>query len=138
MQARKEAAEIRPGKGRPRARDADRHIGARVRERRIVLGLSQQRLGEAIGVTPQQAHKYEQGINRIAAGHLYLLARALGVGIGHFFEGLGVGPPAAPTPGQRRLLELARSFVAIPTRRQQEALCELARALAGNGADQGT
>ena len=135
MQARKEVAEIRPGKGRPRARDADRHIGARVRERRIVLGLTQQRLGEAIGVTAQQAHKYEQGINRITAGHLYLLARALGVGIGHFFEGLGDGPPTAPTPGQRRLLELARSFVAIPTRRQQEALCELARALAGGEAD---
>jgi hypothetical protein len=66
-----------------------------------------------------------------------LLARALGVGVGHFFEGLGAGPPAAPTPGQRRLLALARSFVAIPTRQQQEALCEVARALVGPEADHG-
>jgi transcriptional regulator with XRE-family HTH domain len=138
MQARKREAEIRPGSGRPRAREADLHIGARVRERRIALGLTQQRLGEAIGVTPQQAHKYEQGINRITAGHLYLLAHALGVGIGHFFEGLGADPPAAPPPGRRRLLDLARSFVAIPTRRQQEALCTLARALAGGEVDHRT
>jgi transcriptional regulator with XRE-family HTH domain len=137
MLARQEKVATRPASGRPRPREADRHVGARVRERRIVLGLTQQRVGEAIGVTPQQAHKYEQGVNRITAGHLYLLARALGVGVGHFFEGLGAGPPAAPTPGQRRLLALARSFVAIPTRQQQEALCEVARALVGAEADHG-
>ena len=82
MLARQEKVATRPASGRPRPREADRHVGARVRERRIVLGLTQQRVGEAIGVTPQQAHKYEQGVNRITAGHLYLLARALGVGVG--------------------------------------------------------
>ena len=55
---------------RSRAQDVDRHVGARLRERRIMLGLTQQQLAELIGVTYQQAHKYENGINRISAGRL--------------------------------------------------------------------
>jgi transcriptional regulator with XRE-family HTH domain len=74
--------------GRPRAEDIDRHVGARVRERRIMLGLTQQAMAELIGVTYQQAHKYEKGINRIAAGRVHQIAQALGVEIGYFFEGL--------------------------------------------------
>jgi DNA-binding XRE family transcriptional regulator len=53
-----------------RTQDVDRHVGARVRERRIMLGLTQQQLADLIGVTYQQAHKYERGINRISAGRL--------------------------------------------------------------------
>ena len=116
-----------PRSGRPRAEDIDRHIGARVRERRIALGLTQQQLAELIGTTYQQAHKYEKGINRIAAGRLHALARALGIEPGYFFEGLG--EPARPTAQQRLLLELGRSFAALP-RRQQEAITEMARVLA--------
>ena len=52
---------------RPRAQDIDKHVGARMRERRIMLGLTQQQMAELIGVTYQQAHKYEKGINRVAA-----------------------------------------------------------------------
>jgi transcriptional regulator with XRE-family HTH domain len=79
----------RPGPGRMRAQDTDRHVGARMRERRMMLGLTQHQMAEVIGVTYQQAHKYEKGINRVAAGHLYHIARALGVEVGYFFEGLG-------------------------------------------------
>ena len=122
-------AEPRARVGRPHAQDIDRHIGERIRERRIALGLTQQQLAELVGITYQQAHKYETGLNRIAAGRLAAIARALTVEPGHFFEGLGEGEPARPTAQQRRLLELARSFAVLP-RRQQEALCELARALA--------
>src|SRR4051812_9053999 len=114
-------AEGRARPGRRDAQDADRHVGARVRERRVALGLTQQQLAELVGITYQQAHKYETGANRIAAGRLHALARALGVEPGYFFEGLGSGGPPRPTPQQRRLLELARSFAALP-RRQQEAL----------------
>ena len=117
---------------RRRAQDIDRHVGARMRERRIMLGLTQQELAELIGVTYQQAHKYEKGVNRISAGWLHALARALGVDIGYFYEGLGSGEPARPTAQQQRTIELARSFAVLP-RRQQEALCDLARALAGAG-----
>src|SRR5215472_11487722 len=51
-----------------RTQDIDRHVGARIRERRIMLGLTQQQLADLIGVTYQQAHKYERGINRVSAG----------------------------------------------------------------------
>ena len=70
-----------PGPGRSRAQDIDRHVGARMRERRIMLGLTQQQIAELIGVTYQQAHKYEKGINRVAAGRLYHIAQALGVDV---------------------------------------------------------
>ena len=53
-----------------RTQDVDRHVGARVRERRIMLGLTQQQLADLIGVTYQQAHKYERAINRVSAGRL--------------------------------------------------------------------
>jgi transcriptional regulator with XRE-family HTH domain len=118
---------------RPRPQDTDRHIGARLRARRLSLGLTQQGLAELIGVTCQQAHKYEKGVNRIAGGRLYTIAQALGVEVGYFYDGIGAEPGAfAPTAQQRRLLELSRSFGAIASRRQQEALCSLARALAGS------
>jgi transcriptional regulator with XRE-family HTH domain len=58
-----------------------------MRERRVMLGLTQQQMAELIGVTYQQAHKYEKGINRVAAGRLYRIAQALGVEVGYFFEG---------------------------------------------------
>jgi transcriptional regulator with XRE-family HTH domain len=128
MLRRSATAEATPRRsGRPGAQDIDRHVGARVRERRIMLGLTQQELAGLVGITYQQAHKYEKGLNRIAAGRLHALARALGVEPGYFFEGLG--EPARPTAQQRLLLELARSFAALP-RRQQEAITELARVLA--------
>ena len=107
--------------------DVDRHVARMIRERRLELGLTQQQLAELVGITYQQAHKYEKGDNRVAVGRLYLIAQALDVEPGYFFEGLGAGRPADPR--QRMMLELARSFVALPSRRHQEVLCELARAL---------
>jgi transcriptional regulator with XRE-family HTH domain len=101
-----------------------------MRERRIMLGLTQQELAELIGVTYQQAHKYEKGINRIAAGRLSTIAQALGVEVGYFFDGMDSERPFKPTPQQRMLLELARNFIAMPSRKHQEAVCSLARALA--------
>ena len=122
------AVEVRARAGRPRAQDADRHVGARMRERRIMLGLTQQQLAELVGITYQQANKYERGENRISAGRLHAVARVLGVEVGYFY---GEAAGAAPAPGekQRLLLELARGFVLLP-RRQQEAVCELVRSFA--------
>ncbi|MEM7021437.1 MAG: helix-turn-helix transcriptional regulator [Pseudomonadota bacterium] len=118
-----------PSSRRARAEDVDRNVGARVRQRRIMLGLTQQQMADLIGVTYQQAHKYEKGINRVAAGRLYQMARVLGVDIGYFFEGLDDNKTAQASPKQRMLLELARNFISIPTRKHQEAVCSLARAL---------
>src|SRR5689334_11453365 len=113
-------------RGPQRARDIDHHIAARLRQRRTVLGLTQQQVAGMLGITYQQAHKYETGANRVSAGRLHALARALGVEPGYFYEGLGAGEPARPTARQRQMIDLARSFAALPSP-QQEALCKLAR-----------
>src|SRR3712207_4998817 len=114
------------GPGRSRAQDIDRYVGARMRERRIMLGLTQQQMAELIGVTYQQAHKYERGVNRVAAGRLYTIAQALEVEVGFFFDGLDGVQVFRPSPKQRLPLELARSFISMPNRQYQEALCSLA------------
>lgn len=94
------------------------------------MGLSQQQMADMIGVTYQQAHKYERGINRISAGRLFEISEALGVPVGFFFEGLADGDgPSEPQPRQRMCLELARNFSQIANERHQEALSQLARAL---------
>jgi transcriptional regulator with XRE-family HTH domain len=116
--------------GRSRALDVDRYVSLRIRQRRIMLGLTQQQMAELIGVTYQQAHKYETGLNRIAAGRLYVIAQVLGVDIGYFFEGLEGEEPSAPTPQQRVFLDLARNFRNIQTPKHQEAICLLTRILA--------
>lgn len=108
----------------------DRHVGSRIRERRTWLGISQQQLASTIGVTYQQAHKYERGLNRISAGRLHEIAVALSVPVSWFFEDGEGGTAADETPRQRLCLELARNFAAIDDERHQEAISNLARALA--------
>lgn len=112
-----------------RAKEVDRYVGGRIRERRIMMGLTQQEMAELIGVTYQQAHKYERGINRVSAGRLFDIAQALGVPVSHFFDGLEDGVSLEATPRQRMCLELARNFGQITNQRHQEALSFLARAL---------
>ncbi len=65
---------------------ADVHVGARIRMRRMILGVSQEKLGQALGVTFQQVQKYEKGATRVGAGRLLEIANYLGVPIGYFFE----------------------------------------------------
>src|SRR3954465_8668211 len=114
-----------------RANAADRHVGARIRERRVMMGLSQQQLARMIGVTYQQAHKYERGLNRISAGRLYEIAQVLSLPVSWFFAGLPRDPPPiAVTARQPMCLELARNFAAIDNEKHQEALSQMARALA--------
>jgi transcriptional regulator with XRE-family HTH domain len=76
----------------------DRHIGVRLRARRREHGLSQQYLGERVGVSFQQIQKYERGANRISAATLYTLASALGAPLSYFFEGLP-DPATGAQPG---------------------------------------
>ncbi|MEN9499164.1 MAG: hypothetical protein RIS83_983 [Pseudomonadota bacterium] len=71
-----------------RASPIDAHVGARVRLRRTLLGMSQEKLGDALGLTFQQVQKYERGVNRIGASRLFDLARVLDVPIGFFFDDL--------------------------------------------------
>lgn len=118
------------GKPANRAGDIDRHVGVRIRERRIMLGLSQQQMADMIGVTYQQAHKYERGINRISAGRLYEISQVLGVPVSFFFEGLEEQRDPDLSARQRMCLELARNFSMISNERHQDVLSHLARVLA--------
>ena len=113
-----------------RTQEIDRHVGARVRERRIMMGLTQQQLADLLGVTYQQAHKYERGINRVSAGRLYEVSQVLSVPVSFFFDGLQDDAARAASPRERMCLELARNFSHIPNERHQEALSQLARVLA--------
>ena len=97
-----------------------------------MLGLTQQQLADLIGVTYQQAHKYERGINRVSAGRLYEIAQVLRVPIGYFFDGLDGQGTRSVSPRERMCLELARNFAQIPNERHQEALSQLARVLAAD------
>jgi len=109
----------------------DDFVGRRIRERRVMLGLTQQQLAELIGVTYQQAHKYERGINRVSAGRLYEIARVLNAPITYFYEGIGEKTPHPEAPRQRMLLDIARNFAEIKNEKHQQAISQLARVLAG-------
>ena len=113
-----------------RTNAVDRHVGARVRERRLLMGLSQQQLAGRIGVAYQQAFKYEHGTNRISAGRLFALAQAMEVSPSWFFEGLELDDVSKPSPRQRRVFELMRNFLLIARESHQEALSQMARSLA--------
>lgn len=94
-----------------------------------MLGMTQQQLADAIGVTYQQAHKYEQGINRISASRLYQIGKVLNATVDKFFDGYDEGVKVDNTPRQRLGLELSRHFSLIRNERHQEAIANLAKAL---------
>jgi transcriptional regulator with XRE-family HTH domain len=73
----------------------DKHVGSRIRMRRIMLGMSQETLGEALGLTFQQVQKYEKGTNRIGASRLWQIAETLGIPVESLYEGLQGGTGAA-------------------------------------------
>ncbi|NOX40285.1 MAG: helix-turn-helix transcriptional regulator [Alphaproteobacteria bacterium] len=114
----------------------DVHVGKRVRHRRWMVGMTQQQLGEAVGIKFQQIQKYETGMNRVSASRLWDIAHAMDVPISFFFEGLE-GDSAEAAKGETALgdlladkeaLELVRSYYAIPEN-QRKRLFDLARVL---------
>ena len=112
-----------------RATEVDRLVGARIRARRIALGLSQLDLAEQIGCTYQQLHKYERAINRLAAGRLLRCAEALRVSVDYFFERLEKQQEAL-VQRERMVLELARVFNEISEERHRIALSMIVQSLA--------
>src|SRR3954463_6887765 len=77
----------------------DRHVGSRVRMRRMMLSMSQEKLGDALGLTFQQVQKYEKGTNRIGASRLQQIAHILQVPVSFFFEGAPTGGTGAAHEG---------------------------------------
>jgi transcriptional regulator with XRE-family HTH domain len=126
----------------------DVHVGSRVRLRRTLLGMSQEKLGDAIGLTFQQVQKYERGANRIGASRLYDLSRVLDVPVSFFFDDMkaetaetgrqeangGIEPVIAhyePDPTMRReTLELVRAYYRIPDAQIRRRLFDLTKAIA--------
>jgi transcriptional regulator with XRE-family HTH domain len=128
----------------------DVHVGSRVRLRRTLLGMSQEKLGEAIGLTFQQVQKYERGANRVGASRLFDLSRVLDVPVGFFFdempEDVAASSPAQapgrdqPMPEQeldpmvkRETLELVRAYYKIQEPSVRKRLFEMTKALAAAG-----
>ena len=128
----------------------DVHIGKRIRTARILIGMSQERLGALLGVTFQQIQKYERGFNRIGAGRLYDVAAILNVPIGFFYQDLEhttvehPRPAAEPSAVKRFLasaegLELALAFQRIKDAKVRRRMLHLMRSLAAEpDADKGT
>jgi transcriptional regulator with XRE-family HTH domain len=126
----------------------DVHVGSRVRLRRTLLGLSQERLGEAVGLTFQQIQKYERGANRIGASRMYDLAHVLDVPVSFFFDDMpddvkqrdavpvnvtedDDAAGAEPNPLNRReTLELVRAYYRISSARVRKRMFELVKAVA--------
>lgn len=117
----------------------DAHVGKRVRHRRWMMGMTQQQLGDKIGIKFQQVQKYETGMNRISASRLWDIAHALDVPIAYFFEGLETDVPGAEGAAtldaargdllaDKEALDLVRSYYAIPEN-QRRRLFDLARVL---------
>ena len=114
----------------------DVHVGKRIRQRRWMVGMTQQQLAEKVGIKFQQIQKYETGMNRVSASRLWEVAAALDLPVGFFFEVLGTGRDQKEYPsdwpgdllGDKEALELVRSYYAIPET-QRRRLFDLARVL---------
>lgn len=131
-------------RGSPESWSVDTHVGQRVRMRRTLLGISQEKLGEAIGLTFQQVQKYERGSNRISAGTLYRLSQVLDVPVSFFFDCYEIpqGGSAALASGampsesgiSRREARLLRLWRHAPEPIAQEVLALLSSLSADAGA----
>lgn len=126
----------------------DIHVGGRVRLRRTLLGLSQEKLGEAVGLTFQQIQKYERGANRIGSSRLYDLSKVLGVSVAYFFDempgeiqdrqsetaGRVSDQPQAPVEKdpltRRETLELVRAYYKVESPAVRKRVFELIKSLA--------
>ncbi len=97
--------------GHSRVTAVDRYVCRRIRDRRIMLGLTQQELAERIGATHQQTQKYEAGTSRIFAGRLFTLAQALEVDVGYFVDGMNDRQSFESLPHHPAFLGLTRNFI---------------------------
>jgi transcriptional regulator with XRE-family HTH domain len=122
----------------------DKHVGSRVRMRRMMMGFSQEKLGDAIGVTFQQVQKYEKGTNRIGASRLQQISGSLQVPVAFFFEGAPLADGAAEANGHAPVpyyvsdfmatadgLALSKAFMEIKSNGLRRRIVDLVRDLAG-------
>jgi transcriptional regulator with XRE-family HTH domain len=119
----------------------DGQVGNRVRIRRMLIGMSQEKLGDLLGLTFQQVQKYEKGINRIGAGRLFEIARILDVPIDFFYDGVsassdGHGETSAPVMefvSSSEGLQLSLAFMKIKDPKVRKRMLDLMKSLAEEG-----
>ena len=120
------------------ANPIDAQVGNRVRLRRMLIGMSQERLGELLGLTFQQVQKYEKGVNRIGAGRLFEVSRVLGVGIDYFYEGVNSqlaggftdvqsSPPVMEFVSSGEGLQLSLAFMKIKDPKLRKRVLDLVK-----------
>jgi transcriptional regulator with XRE-family HTH domain len=126
-------------------KDVDSHVGKRLRQRRTMMGLSQEAVAKAVGITFQQVQKYEKGTNAMNANRLYEFARFMGVPVAYFFEGLEASSQAGgfaeegekfehKRVSDRESLEMMKAFKRISEQSIRKRLADLVRAVADNQA----
>lgn len=115
------------------AAEIDRHVGDRIRRRRVMLGLTQEQLGEALGISYQQIQKYETGANRVSAGRLFMISHILEVSVGTLFDGLGEEIDNEMSNTSRHVIELVRAFSKISDDKVRGSVMSLVRTLADRG-----
>ena len=120
------------------ANPIDAQVGNRVRIRRMLIGMSQERLGDLLGLTFQQVQKYEKGVNRIGAGRLFEIARILGVPIEFFYDGVAAAtdslaeaaPPVMEFVSSGEGLQLSLAFMKIKDPKVRKRVLDLVKSLA--------
>lgn len=128
------------------ANPIDAQVGNRVRLRRMLIGMSQERLGELLGLTFQQVQKYEKGVNRIGAGRLFEVSRILGVNIEYFYEGVNnqlaggfadnpSSPPVMEFVSSGEGLQLSLAFMKIKDPKLRKRVLELVKQLSEDTAE---
>ncbi len=128
------------------ANPIDGQVGNRVRLRRMLIGMSQERLGELLGLTFQQVQKYEKGVNRIGAGRLFEVSRILGVPIDYFYEGVSnqlqggfaeneASPPVMEFVSSGEGLQLSLAFMKIKDPKLRKRVLDLVKQMAEDASD---
>lgn len=131
-------------KGSPNEMDV--HVGQRLRLRRVLLGLSQEKLAESVGLTFQQIQKYERGTNRVSAGRLFELSKLLDVPVSYFFDQYGHGDVAAlqgmadneqdnfqsdDIMSRKETLELIRVYYSVEDAEARKDILKFIKSMAG-------
>ena len=132
-------ARLKANQGTSKMNDVDHYVSQRLKMRRNLMGISQEKLANALGVTFQQVQKYERGTNRISAGRLFELSDVLETPVSYFFEGMpsGLSPELAEDSARydadvftkKETQELLRYYYLIEDESQRKALIDLAKTL---------
>jgi len=145
-------AKKRLEQGKRQPSPVDVHVGAQVRQRRVMQGMTQTDLGDALGLTFQQVQKYEKGVNRVGSSRLFKLSQVLDVPIGYFFEDMPPEVAASPLPAKGRgkakepishdpalmakqeTLELVRAYYKIENANVRKRVYDLIKGVGATGA----